>query len=266
MMIPLSISIFGLFSIHVYGCMIVLGLLTAYTLLMRDQKQAQLISSDQLQTVLTLSVFSGIIGGKLLYLLEFFHHDYVSWKTFLLFAETGFSVLGTFIAIIITSAIYLRWHHIPIFALFDRVFLYVPCMFSIARLGCFFAGCCYGMPTNSSFAVCYTHPDSLAPLGMYVHPTQLYSSVLELFLFIFLYFFMQYRFKKSGQLYAIYLIGMSFERFLIDFLRGDRTLIYAGLSFSQIVAVGVFMFGICIMILATANFFTVTKKEVSTTV
>ena len=258
---PLSFHMYGPFSIHIYGFMIVLGLFAAYFLLMQDKKQKMLISEDQLQTAIALSIVSGIVGGKLLFLIEYCLVSSCSWVDIFCFWQTGFSVLGTFIGIIATSSWYLYRQNIPVFALFDRVFLYVPFMFFISRFGCLCAGCCYGIPTLSKIGICYSNPESLAPLGISLHPTQLYSSGAELFLFLLLYFFIQHVLKKPGQLFAAYLMGMAFERFLIDFLRGDRTLITQYLSLSQLVALGVCMFSCLIMALATADYFAYLPKK-----
>lgn len=261
MTLPLSFHLYGPFSIHIYGCMIVLGLFSAYYLLLKDKQQSKLITKDQLETAIALSVFSGIIGGKLLFLIEYCFENTFYWKILFYFWQTGFSVLGTFIGIIGTCAWYLHTNKIPVFALFDRVFLYVPFMFFIARLGCLFTGCCYGIATSSAISICYKNPESLAPLNIWLVPTQLYSSLAELFLFLIFYFFLDKILKKPGQIFAAYLLGMTFERFWIDFLRDDRTLITQYLSLSQCVALGVFAFGCIVMVFATADFFTYTQKK-----
>jgi phosphatidylglycerol:prolipoprotein diacylglycerol transferase len=93
---------------------------------------------------------------------------------------------------------------------------------AVGRLGCFFAGSCYGRPTDVPWAVTFTNPNSLAGdiLGVPVHPTQLYSSG---FLFI-LSAILVYRSQKvrfNGQVAVTYAFLYGTFRFLIEFLRGD---------------------------------------------
>ena len=103
----------------------------------------------------------------------------------------------------------------------------------------FTAGCCYGMPTHSVLSIMYTNPTSLAPYGIAIHPTQLYSSAILFMTFLFMYFIGQHIFKKTGQLFAAYLILASVERFVTDFWRAERVMITNSLSFHQLVAIAI---------------------------
>ena len=51
------------------------------------------------------------------------------------------------------------------------------------RLGCFFAGCCYGAPCSGPFCITFSDPHSLAPLGVPLFPTQLMESGGEFLIF-----------------------------------------------------------------------------------
>ena len=134
---------------------------------------------------------------------------------------------------------YLKKINVPIIPLFDLAAIYAPLCQSIARLGCLTAGCCYGIATNSIFAVVYTNPNTLAIYNSAIHPTQLYSSAILFGIFIFMYFIGQHICKKQGELFAMYLTLAAFERFFVDFWRADRIMIGNCLSFHQIVALGI---------------------------
>ncbi len=247
---PLNLHIFGPFSLHIYGAMIALGVSAFLIGFTYDFKRKKLLTMDQVYTLVALSIVSGVVGGKLLYLLECIG-SCGNLKELFSFWNTGFSVLGAFIAVPLSISLYMRLHNLPIIKSFDRAVIYIPLTFAISRLGCFFAGCCYGIPTICFTAIMYTDPDSLAPLCESIHPTQLYSAFLEFLLFIGMYTLAQRKFTKTGQLFGLYFILMSIERFSVDFLRGDRTLISDNFSFSQIAAGGVGMVGIIILFLAT---------------
>ena len=83
---------------------------------------------------------------------------------------------------------------------------------SIGRIGCFFAGCCYGIETDSWLGVKF--PD----LPNKVYPTQLFESAFLLALFIFLTIRLL---KKKTYNMAAYMVFYGIWRFLIEYLRGD---------------------------------------------
>jgi len=101
---------------------------------------------------------------------------------------------------------------------------------AFGRLGCFFAGCCYGKPTDSFLGIRFPH------LIRPVHPTQLYESVFLFTLFGILYYLVFHR--RFSQGFALYLFSYGVFRFFIEFLRGDhRGAFLGGLSPSQPLAI-----------------------------
>ena len=67
--------------------------------------------------------------------------------------------------------------------------------------------------------------DSLAPLFVSLHPTQLYSSLLLFLIFLFLYYQKTVLEKSPGSSLSLYLLLISSERFIVDFWRGDRAIV-----------------------------------------
>ena len=119
-------------------------------------------------------------------------------------------------------------------------------MQGFGRFGCFFSGCCYGKTCSLPWAAIYTDIDSKAPLYLAIHPTQIYSALLQFGLFFFLYLFLQHKNKRTGILFFSYIAGTSMIRFSVDFLRWDREFLpyFKGFSISQIIAILVFICGI----------------------
>ncbi len=262
---PETLLSLGPLSIHIYGVMIAIGLLTALYFLLHDADCKKLITADELYTIVSLAIISGIIGGKLFYLSAHWN-EFTSWKQMFAFWDVGFWVLGTFVGSFITIGWYLYRRKLPVLPIFDRASLYIPIMFAISRLGCFFTGCCYGLRTTHAWAIMYTSETSSAPLNQLIHPTQLYSSLGELFIFFLLFFYLQHSFKKPGQLFSLYVLLMSSERFLVDFFRGDRLLIAHNLSSAQCVALALGIssfFFFCYISYKQKNNFSDLKKSVS---
>lgn len=112
---------------------------------------------------------------------------------------------------------------------------------AIGRIGCFFAGCCYGKPTNLFWGVIF--PKGSLPYAHYaelkIHPTQLYESF-----FLFLLFFSMSKIKSNYH-FVLYGISYGVFRFLIELLRSDSRGIIFGLNFlspSQIISIVLFGF------------------------
>lgn len=245
-----SFHVWGPLSIQAYGAMIFLGVVTFLYFLHKDPKVKPLVSTTTLFDIVTVGIVAGVIGGRLLFILEYWQ-DLSSFADIFFLWDGGFSILGTLIALLIVIPRYLKRRGIPVYPFIDRVGVYAPLAQAIARLGCFLAGCCYGITTNSCLAVTYTSPSSLAPLNIPLHPTQLYSSFLLFNIFLFLYYIGQKQFRKPGQLFCCYLMLVSLQRFLIDALRADRTLIQNVMSLSQVCALGLFMIGLVVFIRRT---------------
>ncbi len=215
------LHIWGPFSINSYGLAILIGLLVLMWFMQQHPLRKKLLSKDQFIDTLLIGIFIGIAGGRLLYVLNEWDSIDSFIDVFKLW-EGGFSVLGSILGILFFLPLYLKKLKIPVVPFFDLAALHAPLLQSIARIGCFFAGCCYGAATNVGWAIMYTDQKSLAPLYEYLHPTQLYSSALLLSIFLFMYFIAQKTCKKPGQLFTLYLILVSLERFIVDFLRDDR--------------------------------------------
>ena len=241
------LHIWGPLSIQAYGSMIFLGIVVFLYFLHKDPVIKPIISTTTLFDIVALGIVTGIIGGRILYILEY-------WNTFTSFGQIfaiwdgGFSILGTLIALLIVIPRYLKKRGIPMYPFLDRVGVYAPLTQAISRLGCFIAGCCYGIATTSCLAVTYTDPTSLAPLNAPLHPTQLYSALLLFFIFLLLYYIGQKKLKKPGQLFSAYLMLVSSQRFFVDSLRADRSLIQNILSLSQVCALAIFLVGLVLFL------------------
>lgn len=212
--------IYGPFSIQSFGLAFVIGLLVFSYLFLHDKRRKAIVSTDNFLNVLFYGVCVGLLGGRILALAT--DGSAQSITDLFAFWEGGFSLLGGIVALCLFVPWYVRYLKIPMLPFLDLVALYAPLLQSIARLGCLMAGCCYGGHCSLPWAITYTDVQSLAPLHVSLHPTQLYSSLLLLCLFLFLYLLAQHKVRHKGQLLALYIGGLGLERFVVDFLRADR--------------------------------------------
>jgi phosphatidylglycerol:prolipoprotein diacylglycerol transferase len=238
----------GPFPIRMYGLMIGTGFLLSIYLASRRAKKEGL-DPDRILDMGVYLILSAIIGSRILYVLttlqEFREHPldaFAIWKGGLVF-------FGGLLAAIPVCIWYVRRHNLPVWKTADIMAPYIALGHAFGRLGCFFAGCCYGSVCNLPIGVTYHDPNSLAPLGVPLYPTQLMESGGEFLIFGVLILLRRSK-KFDGQLFWSYPIFYSVLRFINEFFRGDaiRGLYFGGLvSTSQIIAV--FMFGLSLIML-----------------
>jgi len=110
-----------------------------------------------------------------------------------------------------------------------------PLAHGIMRIGCFMAGCCYGIEHE---ALGITFARSLvAPNGVSLLPVQLYETIANIVIFVVLWMYTK---KHRTPLKVLCLYGTLYAtaRFMLEFLRGDtlRGFIFT-LSTSQFISV-----------------------------
>lgn len=194
---PELIHIHGPLGIQSYGLFIMLGIFVSVWAMRRNRRFHQLNLEPVYLNIIIVSVLAGCFGGRLVEIISE-PNIYQHWHDWFALWQGGFSALGAIIGVITITPFYLKMSNIPILPTCDLVAIYAPLLQSIARLGCFTAGCCYGIPTQSIFGIIYTNPLTLAAQNIVIHPTQLYSSAILFMLFLFMYYIGQHISKKQA--------------------------------------------------------------------
>lgn len=158
------------------------------------------------------------------------------------FLTAGGVFFGGLLGAVGASIWFFRRRGIPVWNGGDLMAPSIALGHGIGRLGCFAAGCCYGLPAEGLHAVTFTdvhaHAVTGVPLNVALHPTQLYGAGLELGLF-FVLLWLAPRRRFAGQLFLTWAIAYPIGRFVIEFYRGDpRGFVLDGLlSTSQFVGI-----------------------------
>lgn len=230
----------GSLTVHGYGFMIALGLLSGYLIAdYRAQKQG--LDTNQLLNIFIASMIGCVVGGKFLYCMVEFQ-TFLEYPAILFDFENGFVIYGGLMGGFAGAYIYCKKMMLPFLRYFE---MFVPSLAfaqGIGRIGCFLAGCCYGKPTNAWYGIAFEN-SLLAPNHIKLIPTQLMMSGLDLLLAGIL-FYLAYKKVKEGALLSIYVTLYSFGRFFIEFLRDDPRGSFLFLSTSQFIAIFGFVFGI----------------------
>ncbi len=246
-MYPKILSIYGPFEINGYNLAIILGISLFIYLVNKHPLRPRYFTTASLINLCIEAALAGIIGGRILHVVSSLP-DYPTLLSFISIWDGGLSVLGGLIGVLSYILWYCHTHALPVLDLTDMAALYAPLLQGIGRIGCFLVGCCYGAPTQGVLSITYTNPQVYAPLGIALHPAQLYSAFLYFALFGILYLLKERaQTMVPGMLTMWYLIGMSLERFMVDFVRGDRITTIGPLSFYQWIALAIFITAVSVI-------------------
>lgn len=240
----------GPLTIHGYGLMFAIGILAAYATATYRAKRLGL-SADHVASLTMWSLLGGMIGAKVLYWMTQMN-EIISNPKVLLQLSDGFVVYGGIIGGILAGYIYCKKKKLRFLQYFDLLIPSVALAQAFGRIGCFLAGCCYGVETTSWFGVVFPE-GSLAPSGVSLLPIQLISSGLDFLLFAVLVLFSRIK-KSEGQVAALYLILYSAGRFVLEYFRGDLIRGSVGvLSTSQFIAIFLLAIGCTMFLLSSRN-------------
>lgn len=96
---------------------------------------------------------------------------------------------------------------------------------AVGRVGCYFAGCCWGKACDASWAITFTseraHRLTGVPLNAALHPTQLYEAGIELVIGALLLWKILKASWRPGSTFLMYVALYGFARFGLEFLRDD---------------------------------------------
>ena len=192
---------------YVYPSMIILSLIVNVIIVLIISRKFK-YNVDELVSMLVIDNI-GIIGGGILY-------TYIFSKGF------GFSSLGGVIGGLIMLYLYsllVKKDYKYMLILFMPS---IPLMYAIGKIGCFVAGCCYGIPYDGIGHIVY-HSSEVALLNTNLFPIQIVETII--FLIIFIYVISRYYMNKfSIKLIMIEIIICGISKFLLDFLRYEHTI------------------------------------------
>lgn len=225
-------------AVPVYGICIVAGAAAALLLMYYCRISPCHRNEDAVYASLYGAV-GAILGGKLLYILTvlpfaaenlFSNGSFFSAVLFLF--RGGYVFFGGLLGGIAAVWFYCRRFCVPVLDLLDRIIVFVPFVHCCGRIGCFFAGCCYGISWSGPLAVNLSASPFCLAEGT-VFPVQLGEALADLLLFGVLFLRGQ-KLRKEGTQTGCYFVIYSCVRFFLEFLRGDVIRgIICGLSLAQ---------------------------------
>ncbi len=217
-MYPDIVSI-GPLTIHTYGLFVALGFASAI-LLTVWLGSGEGVPPQRVMDIAFMGIVWAIIGSRVFYVLlnlEYYRrHPLDMFKLW----QGGLVFSGGLVVAVLALIWYLKRRRMPVLSTADLMAPGLALGQGIGRIGCFFAGCCYGRPSDIPWAVVFTHPNSLAPLYTPIHPTQAYAALGGIVLFGILMILRKRR-AVYGQGFIWYMILHSTLRLLEERFRGD---------------------------------------------
>lgn len=247
-MFPRLFTLGDSITLHTYGLMMATGLLVGIYVASRYARRAGL-EAGMVWNLGVYMALAGLLGSKLLLVFTVWKSDSGHLRQLFslnaLFA--GGVWYGGLLLALTVCGLYAWWNKINFAALGDAYSPGVAAGYALGRLGCFAAGCCWGKPTEAAWAVTFSDPYSArvvgVPLGVGLHPTQLYSSLASALIFLLLVLLWRRR-SFTGQIFAAYMMLYAVARFTIEFYRGDRRGDYffnGALSQAQTICIALFV-------------------------
>lgn len=241
----------GSFTVYGYGLMIMIGFVVAIASSMNMVKQHNKINKTKLNgeiviNMAMLAIVFGIIGGKLLYCIV--NIERTIKNPAIIISNGGFVVYGGIILGTLACLLFAKKYNIDFLSYTDIILPNVFVAQGFGRIGCFLAGCCYGMEYDGIGSIMF-HNSYIAPNNIPLFPSQLVSSAFDFamgIILIILYFKTN---AKRGMTTSLYILLYGIGRFIIEFFRGDieRGFVF-GITTSQFISIFAILIGIALFI------------------
>ena len=235
--------------LHTYGVLVALAFLTALWLAGRLARREGM-NAEAVTNLGIYCALAAIAGAKLMMFLVdmpyYLQHpgEFLSLATL----QAGGVFYGGLIAALAVAWYYMRKTHLPPLKTADVFAPGIALGHGIGRLGCFSAGCCWGVECHLPWRVTFTDPAANAlvgvPLNRPLHPTQLYEAFAEFAIFAVLYWRIG-KPHRPGAVISLYLMLYSAARFVVEFFRyHEQGNLWGGpLDTSQWISLALFALG-----------------------
>ncbi len=246
-MITIGIDPVAFLGIRWYGIMVALGVVVLVLWMLWQVRRGANLSYDTIITAALVAIPSGIIFSRLLHVVD--RWDYYIANPGRIWGFEGLTIYGAILGAAIGIWICSRFSKFRFAYFADLLTPGLILAQAVGRVGCTINGCCYGIETSLPWGVVYTSTACYAPLGVALHPTQVYEIIFLLVIFGVL-FWLRKRFQPDGSLFLIYLGMYSAWRIGIDFLREGTSFLF-GLHQAQVIGIIVLLIVIPLLVLRT---------------
>jgi len=211
----------GSLSVKTYGLMMAIAFISAIILARRRAKKAGL-DPRQIEVICYALIGMGLLGTRVLYTFGENTRYYLTHPIeFFYLHEGGLSFVGGLYFVVPTLFFLCRRKQLSFWTVVDILIPSVALGLGIGKIGCLFAGCCFGKPCDLPWTIRFSDPDGLArPLDVGLHPAQIYESLLWFSLFGVLLGFQKFR-RFPGEMFLLFAAVYALVRPFLESLRGE---------------------------------------------
>jgi phosphatidylglycerol---prolipoprotein diacylglyceryl transferase len=232
----------GHFSLQWYGVGIAAAVTAGFFIALREARRKG-IAQDEIYSMGTWVIIAGIIGARLLHVIDKADYYMANPGVILAIQGGGLAIFGAIIGGALAAVIYVQRRLLPLGKIADIVAPALILGQAIGRIGCTINGDAVGVPTDLPWGFVYINPGAMAPsVGQAYQPTQVYEMAADLLIFGLLWL-MRGRIKVDGLLFLLYLSLYSVAKFTISFWRQEAIFLF-GLQEAQVVALGALAFAV----------------------
>jgi len=222
----------GSLEVRWYGVMVVLAIVAIIFIALHEARRVG-ISEEHIYNVGLWAIVGGVVVSRLVHVID--KWDYYLAHPGQIIGFAGLAVYGAVIGALLAILIYSWVKKLSFWQFADIVAPGAILGQAIGRIGCAINGCCYGLPTSLPWAVVYTHPASYAPLGVPLHPTQIYHLFWNLAAFAIIWQ-LRTRLKPQGSLFLSYLALYAAGDLGIRFVREGEPFLF-GMQQAQLIGI-----------------------------
>jgi phosphatidylglycerol:prolipoprotein diacylglycerol transferase len=264
---PILFEIGG-FPVYTYGLLLAAAYLLGLQFALIRAK-ARGLDPNRVMDLGIWIIVSALVGAKAMLLVV--ERDRFGWSVselMNLFRSAGV-FYGGLIAAVAVALFYLWRHRMPVWTVTDVFAPGIALGHVIGRLGCLFAGCCFGRQTDAPWAITFhnefAHQNVGTPLDLPLHPTQLYEAGAELLILGLLLALERRGRAFPGRTFWTYMLVYGISRFIIEIYRGDARGVVnffgTPLSTSQFVSVLLVPLSLAMLVFLSRRYGPVTPVE-----
>ena len=253
--IGLRLAAPSVITVYTYGVLLAASYLLGLRLAMWRAKRWGLDASRVLDLGIYI-IIAALVGAKLLLLVVDFD-QFRGQRPAVALPRSGGVFYGGLILAVVVAFWYIARHRMPFWTTCDVFAPAIALGHVTGRLGCLAAGCCYGKPTDVPWAIIFTNPLAAAnvgtPLGIPLHPTQLYEAGAALLILVAPAGTERRGRPFAGRTFWAYMFLYAVSRYVIEIYRGDPRGMVFGFSTSQFISLVLAPLSLADAVLAVAG-------------
>ncbi len=230
----------GSWPVYSYGVLLALAYLAGLQLAVIRARRWGLNATKVMDFGIYL-IIAALVGAKLMLVAVDFDYFRTQPRELLSLVRAGGVFYGGLLGALAVGLWLVRRYGLPVWTTADLFAPGIALGHVVGRLGCLLAGCCYGQPTDAAWGITFTHPVAAAnvgtPLGLPLHPTQLYDAGAELLILVVLLVLERRGRGFAGRTFWLYMLLYAISRYIVEIYRGDPRGLVWGMSTSQFVSI-----------------------------